>query len=68
MVAVEYEGIHVGHLSVEGHSGLIAAHFFHAPHVFALGDDDGLCLLSECLHFDVELCFVEFWQLCVEDG
>ena len=47
MVGIEHEGIHIGHLTVEGHACLIAAHLLHSAHILALCDDDGLSLIAE---------------------
>ena len=66
MIAIEHNGVCVGHLCIECHAWLIAADVFHSAHVFALDDDHRLCCFSQCLHVHHEFCFVNLWHSAIE--
>ena len=55
MVGIKHDGIHVRHLCIESHATLEAAHVLHTAHVFALRDDDRLCLFAQRLHLNGKL-------------
>ena len=66
VVAVEHNVVSVGHLCVEGHACLVAAHLLHTTHILALGDDDRQRLLAQRLNLNIELGLVHFWHLGAE--
>ena len=67
VVGIQHDAIHVGHLCIEAHTALIAAHVLHTAHVFALRDQHGLCLLAQRLHLNRELRLLHLWHLRLED-
>ena len=59
MVGIEYDIEGVGHLAVEVHAWLEAAHLLHTTHILVLGDDDRTGLGTKGIYLYHELGLVE---------